>query len=149
MVIHVAAYGYHALSEGATLAEGEDVAASYLQRCRERELEIVSDLAGYLDKTTIPLKMLTLVTKQDLWWNDREDVKRHYESGEYAVQIARVRTVKGEQHFAHEFGYVSLCLHNLKTADGKTIGATTAGYDDNLRFTHQKRMLEIIEGFTR
>jgi hypothetical protein len=29
------------------------------------------------------------------------------------------------------------------------IAPTTAGYDDNLRLTHQQRVFEIIEGFAR
>ena len=112
-------------------------------------MEIVTDLAAYLEKTTTPLKMLTLVTKQDLWWNEREDVTRHYENTEYATQIARIRAAKGDQHFAHEFGYVSLCLSNLKSGDGTLIAPTTAGYDDNLRFTYQQRVFSIIESFAR
>lgn len=146
VVIHVAAHGYHAFNESVALAGSVE---EYTAGRRKRELEILTDLASYLEKTTIPLKMLTLVTKQDLWWNEREDVKRHYESGEYAAQIARVRSTKGEQHFSHEFGYVSLCLNNLQAGDGALVAATTAGYDDNLRFANQQRVFEMIEGFAR
>lgn len=93
--------------------------------------------------------MLTLVTKQDLWWNERVKVQQYYEDGDYAMQIARLREAKGNQHFIHEYGYGSLCLDNLKSGNGEVVAVTTAGYDDNLRFAHQRRIFEVIEGFSK
>lgn len=149
VVIHVVCYGYHALNPSLTLADSEGAVEQYLAQRRERELEIFQDLAANLRTTTIPLKMLTLVTKQDLWWSEQEQVTQYYEAGEYSAQIAKRRETKGEQHFLHEFAYASQYLQNLKTGDGKIISQTTAGYDDPLVFAGQQRVFEIIEGFTK
>lgn len=149
VVIHVVAYGYHALNPSVTLVERENVVADYLAQSRQREMEILQGLVENLKVTTIPVKMLTLVTKQDLWWSESEQVKQHYESSVYAEQIAQIQAAKGEHHFIHEFAYASLHLHNLKTGDGKIIAQTTAGYDDELRVAGQQRAFEIIEGFAK
>ncbi|GAB4463953.1 MAG: hypothetical protein OHK0029_33420 [Armatimonadaceae bacterium] len=114
---------------------------------RQREIEIIEGLADHLRNTTFPLKMLTLVTKQDLWWGQRDQVREFYEQGEYATFIERIQQVKGQQNFVHEFAYVSLTLQNLRTHDGKEIALTTAGYDDLDRFENLEKVTQIVERF--
>ena len=149
VIINVVAFGHHALSAEKTLEAGDGVAAEYIKECLSLEIEMLGDLTTFLEKTTVPLKILTLVTKQDLWWNQRETVKQHYEMGKYAELLKKVRSAKGEQNFAHEYGYTSLHLQNLKTVDGKIIALTTAGYDDSIRMTSLERLIEVVEGFTK
>ena len=149
VLVNVVAYGYHALSESRPLEKRAGIVNEYLDESRQRELILLDDIAGYIEKTTMPMKMLTLVTKQDLWWNQSEAVGSYYEQGDYAKRIDKIRSAKGKQNFIHEFAYTSLYMHNLRLADGRIIGLTTEGYDDTLRFESQKRVLDVFENFAK
>jgi hypothetical protein len=144
VIVNVVSFGYHSLSESKTLEQREGVVLTYFEEMRQLELSITQDLADYFSKTVLPIKMITLVTKQDLWWNERDAVQEFYERGEYRRHIERLLTAKGTQHFVHEYGYVSLSLQNLKTADGQILSLTTAGYDDTIRFESLSQLTELI-----
>jgi len=90
--------------------------------------------------------MLTFITKQDLWWNQRVSVKAHYSEGEYATLLRSVREHKGAANFHHEFVSAALVQQNLKTADGFTLAETVTGYDDPLRLTNLDCAAETLKG---
>ena len=126
----------------------EQAVANYLAEQQQREQDIAVELANLLEKTKVSIKMLTLVTKQDLWWKEQATVEKHY-GGEYAMQIKRIQSAKGSQHFVHETVYTSLYLHNLISPSGQIIGLTTEGYDDTIRFESQRKAFEVIEKFVK
>jgi hypothetical protein len=149
VVINVVAYGYHAVSGEARLSTGTEAAGAFLSSRRDRELDLFAETAGFLEKLTLPLKLITLVTKEDLWWADRERVRQHYEQGEYSTLVERIRTSKGEQHFVHEYVYGCLQMQNLMLGDGTPLALTTAGYDDSARYEGQKRIMDVVERFVK
>jgi hypothetical protein len=90
--------------------------------------------------------MVTLVTKQDLWWSQRHEVKAFYETGAYNALINDLRKHKGEANFSHDFISASLNLLNFKTEDGTVLTKTVAGYDNALRIANFHYAMRHIRG---
>jgi hypothetical protein len=84
-VVNLVCYGYH--EYGAPLEEivdGDVVSWDYLRRHRDLELEQISEWAPLLDSEWI----ITVVTKADLWWDNKEEVMSHYIRGEYDDKLS-------------------------------------------------------------
>ena len=103
-VVHVVSYGYHSLEKGVPLRNlplfktaktKAKFFSAYLQACRKQEIQLLCELQPHLQAETKKLWMMTLVTKQDLWWPKRTAVRKHFCSGEYCAhhrgnpQVAR------------------------------------------------------------
>ncbi|REJ80020.1 MAG: hypothetical protein DWQ34_09140 [Planctomycetota bacterium] len=132
------AFGHHALGDvsykdSALYAEhGRKKPAflrAFLQKCRDDELRVLSDLATHLKLCSRPVWMLSVVTKQDLWWNVRSAVEDHYQSGPYSAIIDEVRNHRGAKSFRHEMVFASLIIRRLMTGRGELLKNNVAGYD--------------------
>lgn len=151
-IINVVAYGYHStILEIENLRKSQQTTKSatnqYLGKGRVREIDIARQLAERLKRHNKPFWMVTLATKQDLWWHERSKIQKHYMSGDYAKEIDRIRTEHTASGFRHEF--FSMAVHSQNFADegGSIIQPTAAGYDDIIKYAHQKRFLEILWSF--
>ena len=147
--INVVSWGYHSTAleyEQHRIYEDGLTPTQYVERyidySRKDEIDSLKELSPHLESTQGHLSLITLVTKQDLWWNKRTEVHRHYEEGDYGDQIRRIAQVKGVSNFDHEYYYVSLVPVNLNTRDGVQLAVTTAGYDQPLRISN-------LHGFTK
>ncbi len=89
--------------------------------------------------------VLTLVTKQDLWWPDRALVESHYRSGEYRTLMHGVTEAVGKSNFRHELIFSSLVISNFTTGLGELLASTVAGYDQNLQAESLRRLWETID----
>jgi hypothetical protein len=122
----------------------------YLQLNREEEIKALKQIAPHLIAAKKKIWMITLVTKQDLWWNERHTVQHYYEGGEYAHLIDEVARAKGAENFMHNYFSVSIIPQNLVTKDGRTIVQTAAGYDQLLRLANLnsfvKGLNELLRG---
>lgn len=154
-VINVVCAGYHSFAEGSYqetkyftpgMSKAEFL-QTYLRACRERELEIIADLTPRLLDAKQRIWMITLVTKQDLWWNDRAGVEDLYENSQYNEFIKRITHERGAQHFQHEYMSASLLINNLVTSAGEVLATTTAGYDQNIQYTHLQLLTETVNNF--
>src|ERR1051325_416676 len=155
-VINVVAYGYHSFGlqsykehnlykPGMTVS---DFAAAYTAAHRTVEQEMLEALLTDLAAATRPLWIITLVNKQDLWWSDRETVRRHYE-GQYAQRIEKFGSTIGVKHFQHDMLPVSLVLGNLMTGAGEIVAPTSAGYDFAHHARYSKTMFEKLNNRVR
>ena len=147
-VLNVVAYGYHSLAiqsfkehdlYQAGMDEGAFMAA-YLPNRRDVEIDRLKILLECLAAANRPLWMLTLVTKQDLWWGNRAPVREYYEKGEYGKLIKEAMDGGKLKNFQHEFLPVSLAVGNLKTPNGATLAQTTAGYETVIHVAHLQTM---------
>jgi hypothetical protein len=151
-IINVVSWGYHASGleqsghgvhrAGAT---DEEFRAAYFADSRNEEIAALRALVPHLSATPDKLRMITLVTKQDLWWDERQAVKRFYQSGPYEDEIAQIRQVKGAANFQHTYLSCALIEQNLRMADGFMLAPTVAGYDDPLRVDNLKKVASVIE----
>lgn len=111
---------------------------------RAEEIEMLDRLLSSLVPTRKKYFFLTLVTKQDLWWNERNGVKAHYSEGEYGQRIDQFRSKVGAHNFQHEFLPVSLTLSNLSSPSGELLKSTVAGYDHSIHLQHLSCMFENV-----
>lgn len=161
-IINVVAWGYHSFTEigyketkyyGALTkslarqASKEEFLSYYTNIKRKEEIENIKELVPHLKIAKEKVWMITLVTKQDLWWGERVQVKAHYDSGEYADVIQNLASARGQQNFAHELISASLVMSNLQTNDGEVLVPTAAGYDQNLQYANLSNLLSVVNSF--
>lgn len=160
LIIHVVSWGYHSLGESSYLQKSsygqhalyqngmtpEQFVEVYAKDCRKRELDVLSKIAPHLaiadQNKTI---MITLVTKQDLWWRDRLKVKEYYIGGNYEELIQDIRNKLGSANFTHDYHSTSLVIENLISGNNEFLVPTAQGYDERLKFANFRSFLNNIE----
>jgi hypothetical protein len=154
MIIHVVAYGYHSFeefkySEHRLFREGmtsDDFIAGYVHVQRERELNVLKELVPHLSiRSSRNTILITLITKQDLWWNSRQSVKSFYTTGSYEDQIQMLRNRVGAANLRHECLSVSLVMENFLSGSGELLAPVTQGYDERLKLANLRYFLSTIE----
>jgi hypothetical protein len=110
---------------------------------REGELTTLADLSAKLELAPKKLSLITVITKQDLWWGRRQEVREHYENA-YAPHLSGLRSQIGEQNFDHKFWSTSLLAKNMRDGEGALLVPTAEGYDDQLRAYHTQRLIKMI-----
>ncbi len=96
-VINVVCYGYHEFGEGreAAIDEQGRLRGGFLEMQRQHELESSYEWLQILgDRTTLSW-YITVVAKADLWWQQRDEVMRYYNDGEYANSLIGLRDLGG------------------------------------------------------
>jgi hypothetical protein len=155
-IIHVVSHGYHSLGEEVSFRELPEyqkgmTASKFLDRyaesCRQRELDILREIEPHLLAVKQPFWMLTLVTKQDLWWDERATVRRGYESGFYGPLIEGIQSQRGIERFTHEYVSASLVVQNLCSGNNELLAKTTAGYDDAIQLANLMTVFDAVERF--
>lgn len=119
----------------------------YIQTAKEQELEAtrpilqsLQSLKGHKSR----IWMVTLVTKQDLWWGERERICQEYQTGEYSNLINEVKSVLGDEWFHHEYLYASLVMQNWKDSNGDVLAETTHGYDQECQSQSLRQLFMTI-----
>jgi len=152
VAIHVVCWGLEAIeplryADLASYREGmtpEQLGQAHAEARRAAEIETLREFASQLALAPRRLSLITVVTKQDLWWSERAAVRRHYEGG-YADAVTALRNRVGEQNFTHTLWSASLVSKNLRDGDGTLLVPTAQGYDEPTRRWHAQRLAEIIE----
>lgn len=154
LIIHVVSWGYHSFGEfsytqhrlyqsGMTL---EEFLREYAAVCRNRELDVLRRIEPHLSiadqRKTI---VITLVSKQDLWWNNRLEVNKHYVEGAYEQLIQNIRNQRGANNFIHEYRSTSLVMENFLSGDNELLIPTTQGYVQRLKVANFRYFLNAIE----
>lgn len=153
-VIFLLAYGHHALGDISYMNHRlynkrkglDDFVAKYLAECRNEEMRILKLLCNEIRQCKQPVWFMTLVTKQDLWWDERDTVKSYYESDEYLKNINECLGSKATNQFRHESVFVSLVLRNLMTGRNELLKSTVSGYDQPLQLQSFERLLQVFDG---
>jgi ethanolamine utilization protein EutP (predicted NTPase) len=154
LIIHVVAWGHHSFGELSYKEHPlykmgmstDEFIAVYTAERRQRELDVLKKLEPHLSmanqKKTV---MITIVSKQDLWWNDRDRVKDHYANGAYEQIIQGIRNKIGSANFIHEYCSASLVMDNFLSGASEMLVPTTGGYDQRLKSANLKNFLSAIE----
>ncbi len=153
-IINFLCWGYHSLSkidlaDHALYKPGmstNDFLSLYLAERRTVEVAIMRELIPHLKSTPGKLRLITLVTKQDLWWDERTQVRQHYQNGEYGGLIEEIRRHKGDAHFSHDYASCALNLLNFRTQDGVVLKNTVSGYDKNLFVGNYNELIGKLRG---
>lgn len=90
-ILNVVCYGYHEYDYPGELPDFKDKAQldTYLETHRGRENQAAQYWSSILGQSPDLRWVLTVVTKADLWWNERTAVMAHYNGGPYrnSVQV--------------------------------------------------------------
>jgi len=84
-VINVVSYGYHEYTYGkdeAILNGNGAVSEEYLEHNRQREIDTIPEWSISLGGVR-KYRLITVVTKADLWWPEHKKVIKHYQNGDY------------------------------------------------------------------
>lgn len=156
-VVNVVAFGYHTFREKGYreteyYKEGmaqDDFMQAYMDHCRREELKVIRQLTPRICDTPGKLWMITLVTKQDLWWDRRRLVREYYEQGEYGEQIKQIRDEKGAAGFRHEYLSASLIMENFLSGADELLAPTVEGYDQKLQVANNHMLANSILGLVQ
>lgn len=152
-MINVVAYGYHSiegeLSHKHLPAFKQRMTAKkfmegYTAEKQNLELEVLRELQPHLISAPGKIWMLTIVTKQDLWWTDRLAVRRHYESGSYRELIDQIEQQRGSERFVHEYLSASLVMQNFTSGQNELLAKTVSGYDDVLQTANLQLVFDAV-----
>jgi hypothetical protein len=156
LIINVVSWGYHSFGElsyqqsslyksGITNQEFLEV---YTEEHRQEELQALTKITPHLsvaDSKKRKILFITLVIKQDLWWNERLKIQDYYQKGEYENKIQTIRNKLGSSNFIHEYCSASLVIENFVSGTNELLLPTTQGYDERFKFANLKFFLNIIE----
>ena len=153
-IVLVLAYGHHSIGDFSyknhklySKEEGlEGFVEKYLEFCRKDEERILEKLCDSIRQCESQIWLISLVTKQDLWWDDRDAVESHYSTGKYRNIISKCMGGKATHEFRHEPVYTSLVIRNLMTGRNETLKSTIAGYDQSHQRQSLEKLLHTFEG---
>ncbi len=158
-LILIGAYGYHNDEIGVDVSYTDhplykgnkaEFLQAFLANRRNEELKVLREIAS---RVTPPpggkFWMLTLVTKQDLWWDDRAAAEAFYQQGEYATLVESIVTRHGKRLFRPEVSLASLVISNFVTGRGESLQPNTAGYDHRLHAMSLRRLFEKLDALRR
>ncbi len=149
-IILTGSYGYHSLGQisykNHRLYQGDKAAflADFLRVSREDEVKVLERLLPHLRVGDHKCWLITLVTKQDLWWDQRATVESAYRDGEYGRLLDKLIQDVGGKNLRHEFVFSSLVISNFTTGVGELLANTVSGYDQNLQAGSLRRLWETI-----
>lgn len=85
LIINVVCYGYHEYATGKDYAftvKGE-LKRRYLSDNRKLEIEQLKEWTEILCGHDVAYKLITIITKADLWWDKQKEVIEYYKEGDY------------------------------------------------------------------
>lgn len=154
-VILVTAYGHQSIARDSykqhplCTAGKDDFLARLLTAQRADELAVLDQVASRLRSVGRRVWVLTVVTKQDLWWPDRDEVERHYRAGEYHRRLATAVGDPPPPHVRHEVCTVALTIQNWTTRANEKLRPNAEGYDGVLQGESLRRLLETIDALRK
>lgn len=118
---------------------------SFPRERREEELRVLRLLTSHFAEVGKKCWLMSIVTKQDLWWPIQDRVEEHYRHGKYGAEIAALLSRLAPAGFRHEFAFASLVIENFVTAKEECLRATARGYDKRCQVNSLRRLIEILD----
>jgi hypothetical protein len=149
-VILVTANGFHTLptesykSHALYAGNKEEFLTAYLRACRTDEAGVVDRVMTAARPAPGKLWVLSVVTKEDLWWPGRQQVADEFTAGAYAAAIGQLKAARGQQRFRHECLPMSLVINNLSTAENELLSRNAEGYDHKRQVSSVRKLFEML-----
>ena len=112
---------------------------------RQEEMDVLRELLPHIQACPRKLWMLSIITKQDLWWSDQAETQKRYEDGEYGKAIHEVVAARDRRQFRHEFVFASLVISNFDTGAGECLKRNCEGYDHRKHSQSLHRVFETLD----
>ena len=159
-LIYVVSYGH--LTMGRTPAQAydfyydgmgqEEFFQAYQRESIEIEKETLRTLLRSIQGYQGDIWMVTACVKQDLWWDSRADVLKHYEhaDGEFRAIIDEIAQFRDDRRFIHDFRPLSLIRRNLDVIDpvpdtwNQPLVETAAGFEYSTADKFRSDFLRLI-----
>jgi len=95
-IINVVCYGYHEydVPKDKVFSTGSAIRPEYLEHHRQEEIKQLNEWTYLLGDPVTSHWLITVVTKADLWWNNREDIMKHYSSGAYYEALEDAKSLR-------------------------------------------------------
>lgn len=153
-IINVVSYGYHTTDSRIPWTEmdkyyqsdfSKEQFLTAFQKARlDMELRFMDELVPRIKDSKNKIWMITLITKQDLWWPDRVAVQNYYTKGDYNLKIEDIQKQKGLENFRHDFLSTSLVINSLRIGPDIFV-ENSQGYDVPLQNANLLMFLNRIE----
>ncbi len=150
-IILMSSFGYHTLGQisytDTRFFDKEDPGAFLPHTWRTGEPKswnVMSPICNAVRLSRGKVWMLSLISKQDLWWPQRTSVEAHYKVGEYGKTIEDLQNQCGRARFRHEFVFASLVICNFDTGMNERLRPNAEGYDQRLQVRSLRCLLETI-----
>jgi ABC-type transport system involved in cytochrome c biogenesis ATPase subunit len=155
-VINVVSYGFHSFTEIGwkdlrQYQKGmnkQTLINRYLKDSKNEELRVIKEITPRLKDAKKDIWMITLVTKQDLWWDERINVLDFYTKGLYNKYIEEISEYRGAKNFHHEYRSCSLVISNFFDGQNIILVNNTAGYDQSLQNANLEMFINTINSFS-
>jgi hypothetical protein len=153
-IIVVNSYGYHSLGQISykehrlykeTKSKRRFV-EEYLKDRRSEEVRVIQTIAPHVSVCKEKLWVLSIINKEDLWWDSRTEVVKHYREGDYGAAMANLVTPLGSSRVIHESAMLSLVIGNLTTGVGEVLAKHSRNYDSSQQFQSIKAAIATING---
>lgn len=134
-LLNTVCYGYHEYRTGkaqALLSDGK-AKEGWLNDHRDIEIDVLREWVPLLASQVTSRWLITVCTKADLWWHEREQVLAYYRSGPYFEAL-------GE---AQELGPV-LVSHSSVIKRFYGDGLVSPEFDDHLRASLRANLLQVL-----
>lgn len=161
-VIVVNSFGYHSIGPLGLRGEGlyqklekngqqDRFLDEYLKLKQSEEIEVLKFVSPYLKgRRKGPLRMMTVVTKEDLWFDQRTAVADHYcqkRRGSYDSVVEEIREALGDVSFRYEFVGMSLLIQNFIGNKDEPLRIVSNGYNQDIQNESAKSFLRALEAF--
>lgn len=89
LIINVVSYGFHEYSASGErrFFENGKLSADYLDEHKLIENDLFAQWVTSLSNLKVRARVLTVASKADIWWKDRDQVLEHYGSGAYSEAL--------------------------------------------------------------
>ncbi len=152
-IINVVSFGFHSLEIGNASfkttnyfkGDDSDFLTDYISERKEVELRLLRKVCDHIKTTPNKVWMITLVNKQDLWWDIRDEVRDFYLKGDYQKMINEIYDSKGRSNFIHESVSAAMFSSNFNIGNDFSKN-TVAGYDEPLRLKNYNNFIELLKG---
>lgn len=151
-VILVGAVGFHSIGgrisyKSHPLFSGskEQFLDAFTENARKDELSIFRRLTPFLKSCPSKIWLLSVTTKEDLWYPRRAEVADQFVSGDFANDVREVVAHKGVTSFRFEYTLASLVISNFVSGDGELLKKNAEGYDHKRSVQSIRRLFEILD----
>ncbi len=89
------AYGYHESRVGKkeVFDENGKIREDFLRKRRKVEIDLLKEWTELLGDKETSKWLITLVNKADLWWDKKDEILSHYETGNYYKALGSAKVL--------------------------------------------------------
>jgi hypothetical protein len=151
-IIFLTSYGYHSIGDIKISAlkqwpgRKDRFLKAYLKDRISEELKVIAELLPAIKSSEKKVWLLTVTTKQDLWWKSSDEVRKHYTQGSFRKKLEELLSGKDALHMHAEHIFCSLTISNFVTGGGEFLQHNAEGYGLAEHSNSLHKLIEVMDG---